>query len=142
MTGRTWELPLAFTVPFLNLNQTLHKQVKSARIKAIRECAQEAATYARVPHLERFTAELHYIPPTRQRRDPENWVPTSKAAVDGLVLAGVADDDSPAYFYPSLPVMDPVQKTVGCRFYVVVRELVPGMALHDCPDCTHRGDTP
>lgn len=141
--SREWVLPLPFTVPYLSLNQTLHKAVKSQRIKAIRTCAEEAAVEANLPRLERFTAELHFIPKSRARRDPENWVPTSKAVVDGLVLAGVADDDSPEYFTPSLPVMDPPQGAMSLqdsgRFYVIVRDL-SDPPEHGCPvpGCDHK----
>lgn len=120
----------------LNLNETLHMRVKSKRIAQIREAAREAALAAGVPHLVRFSAELHFVPKTASRRDPENWTPTSKAVVDGLVLAGVADDDSPKYFTPRTPVMEPPRKNItGSRYYVVITE---GDGHHcPVPHCTH-----
>ena len=135
MTRRVWriEVPVATA---LNLNETLHKRVKSARIQQIRQAARGAALRQHIPRLGTVTAELHFIPTTRQRRDPENWTPTSKAIVDGLILAGVADDDSPAYFTPRTPVMDPPQRHVeGSRYYVIVTD----GTLHTCtvPGCPH-----
>lgn len=137
---REWVVPLPFTVPFLGLNQTLHKAVKSQRIKAIRTAAEEGAVAVGVPHLDRFTVELHYVPKTRQRRDPENWVPTSKAVTDGFVLAGVADDDSPEYFTPSLPVMDEPDRDCELRFYAIIRDL--SQPEHTCPvpGCGHASE--
>ncbi len=40
----------------------------------------------------RVVGELRFA--DRRRRDPSNWTPTAKAAVDGLVDAGVFIDDS------------------------------------------------
>lgn len=133
-----WRVDLPFECEALNMNQTLHKAVKSKRIREIRMVAEAGARTVGIPRLERFTAELHYVPRTRQRRDPENWTPTSKAVVDGLVLAGVADDDSPEYFTPSVPVIDPPLRECATRYYVLVRSL-PTTPVHTCPvpGCDH-----
>lgn len=134
-TARRWTVEV-HVEEAMNLNQTLHMRVKSKRIAQIREAARDAVTAAGVPPLERFTAELHFIPKNRARRDPENWTPTSKAIVDGIVLAGVAPDDSPEYFTPRTPVMDPPRSTYDrSRYYVVITD---GTA-HQCtvPGCAH-----
>lgn len=143
MAARSWTVPLPFRCPYLNLNQTLHKAVKSKRIAEIRDTAQREAEALGIPTLERFTACLHYVPPSSARRDPENLVPTSKAAVDGLVLAGVAVDDAPAYFTPQVPVIDPpvTPRAAGpdlLRFYVEVTEITDEPD-HACPvpGCDH-----
>lgn len=142
---REWVVPIIIeTVDALTMNKQPYHRVRSRRVKTIREEACRSAQEVGVPPLERFTAELHYIPPTRQRRDPENWVPTSKAVVDGLVLAGVAPDDCPPYFVPSTPVMDePLKGDYETRFYVIVREL-PTTVQHACPvpGCRHNEETP
>lgn len=43
-------------------------------------------------HKMHATAYLRF--PTERRRDPANWYPTVKAVVDGIVDAGVLEDDS------------------------------------------------
>lgn len=55
--------------------------------------ASWAAAHAKVRAMERayILAELRF--PDRRRRDPANWYPTVKAAVDGLVDVGVLPGD-------------------------------------------------
>jgi hypothetical protein len=87
------EIPLG-TKRWINENQRLFWRVKSLRIKAWREDTRRIATEAKAPHLLRayIIGELHFG--TNARRDPANWAPTAKACVDGLVDAGVFDDDN------------------------------------------------
>ncbi|MEV6024055.1 hypothetical protein [Streptomyces sp. NPDC052036] len=62
-----------------------------------------ADTPARIPRLERISIRGVYSPATRRVRDPANWYPSCKAAVDGLtdkkrkgqvLTVGVLSDDS------------------------------------------------
>lgn len=79
---------------WINANQRLFWRVRSARTKQWREAAKQRAIDMHLPHMRAayILAELRFS--TNQRRDPANWAPTAKACVDGLVDAGVFDDDN------------------------------------------------
>lgn len=56
------------------------------------------ARQARIPRLERVSVVAEYQPPDQRRRDADNPAPSVKACIDGIVAAGVLDDDeSPRY---------------------------------------------
>lgn len=67
------------------------QRLRLSRVWRRTTCA--VATSAEIPHFEggRVVAFLHF--PDGRRRDPSNWAPTAKACMDGLVDAGVFDDD-------------------------------------------------
>lgn len=87
----TVELPVGMTL--LNSNQRLHPMVKAKLTKALRGAGRDAAASLGVPHFDRVYVIGELRPVDRRRRDPGNWYPSAKAAVDGLVDAGVLDDD-------------------------------------------------
>lgn len=79
----------------INANDTLHFRKKAERVKAIRNAAWGIARSMKVPAYERLHVYFVIHPDTRgRRRDPGNWAPSAKAAVDGLVDAGVLPDDN------------------------------------------------
>lgn len=79
---------------WLSMNDRLGHYAEGRVTKAWRELGRWTAQSARVPRLSRafILAELRFT--TNRRRDPNNWYPTAKAAVDGLVDAGVFVDDN------------------------------------------------
>lgn len=89
-------LKIDFLIPrdlVLTSNQRLHPMVKAKKTKALRELARVEAEGLRGLQPCRVIAWLAF--PDRRRRDPNNWWPTVKALMDGLVDAGVwPDDDS------------------------------------------------
>lgn len=89
--GRTFTVALPVGTRLFTSNQRLHWRTRAKVTKAIRGAAMEAAFG--VPELQRahITAVLH--PHDKRRRDPANWYPAVKAAVDGIVDAGVLEDD-------------------------------------------------
>lgn len=83
-----------FLIPrdlILTSNQRLHPQVKAKKTKALRTLAMSEAEGLRGLQPCRVIAWLGF--PDRRRRDPNNWWPTIKALMDGLVDAGVWPDD-------------------------------------------------
>lgn len=91
-TSYAVELPPGMEL--LNSNHRVHHYRRARIVKALRTAAKEAA--AGLPALDalapvRIIAVVH--PRDRRRRDPANWYPSVKAAVDGLVDAGVLRDD-------------------------------------------------
>lgn len=92
--GRAWALPPP-PMRRLNANDTFPSHaVKASVVKALRTAARHAAEGAGVPRLE--AAHVFYVVHLHQRAhraDPGNWAPTAKAALDGVVDAGVLPDD-------------------------------------------------
>lgn len=62
-----------------------------------RENFKEAAEQANIPHFKSIKIEVTPILPDRKMQDTGACYPTAKAAIDGLVDAGVVDDDAPQY---------------------------------------------
>jgi crossover junction endodeoxyribonuclease RusA len=88
--------PYMLLLPPLELitaNGRYHWAAKARLVRAIRQATAWQAKAARIPRLERAHIIAEYLPPDRRRRDPANWAPSAKAAVDGLVDAGVLEDD-------------------------------------------------
>ena len=84
---------------FLTANQRHHWAVKAKLTAAWRDRAAWSAQAAKLPAIEgrvHIMATVHRD--TRLGRwDVTNWAPTAKAAIDGLVDAGVLVDDSNRY---------------------------------------------
>lgn len=92
MTGHT----LVVDVPrdwWLSSNQRRHRMAVADRTKWIRQKAKIAAR--RLPKLGSVTLARAWIGyPSARAADPPNAWPTVKAIIDGLVDAGVLDDDN------------------------------------------------
>lgn len=78
---------------WLTENQRLHWAERNQRIRGWRFATYVAARKAKLPRLDRARIECELLFTDVRRRDPGNWSPTAKACVDGLVDAGVFDDD-------------------------------------------------
>lgn len=134
-TPRRYTIALEPGLKLLNANQRPHhrkraeitRELRGAAVRAVTEnrdltAALEAAKPG--PLLERahILAILH--PPTSGRRDPANWYPSFKAAVDGLVDAGLLeDDDHTRLLGPDMRLGDKVK---GGQLVLHVLELEPG----------------
>jgi crossover junction endodeoxyribonuclease RusA len=95
----SWTIELPEGLKLLNENQSrrMHWHAKSDLAAAIRAAGAYAARQALrngMPRMER--AHIFYVihpGPRVTRRDPANWAQSAKAAIDGLVDAGVLPDD-------------------------------------------------
>lgn len=83
---------------------------RSAITKWWREAFRDAAIAAEIPHFDHITLEVTPILPDRKMQDTGACYPTAKAAIDGLVDAGVVDDDAPQYV-PTITFNSPVVYT-------------------------------
>lgn len=112
--------PVVYTValppglPLLNANRTrkMHWSVERRIARDIRTAAKVIARNQRIPLLDRAHV-IYVVHPTAQtrKRDPGNWSVSAKAAVDGLVDAGVfVDDDSTHVIGPDPRLGDPVPR--------------------------------
>jgi hypothetical protein len=90
--GRTWTVELP-PMELLNANQRIHRQAAAKATRLIREKTGWTVFAAKVPKLQRahILVELRFW--EARRRDPANWAPSIKAAIDGVVDAGVLEDD-------------------------------------------------
>lgn len=98
MTGagepsRVWTIELPAGMRLLNANDRVHWAKKARITRQLRDTACWLARHQKIPTLRCARIIAEYRPPDRRRRDPANWSPSAKAAVDGLVDAGVLPDD-------------------------------------------------
>lgn len=129
---RRFTITLPPGLKLLNANQRVHHRVRAELTQAIRgaamaQCSEEPTLRAalvsagQAPVLEHayILGILH--PGSRRRLDPANFYPSFKAAVDGLVDAGVLeDDDHTRVIGPDMRI-GPVAK--GGRLALVIQEL-------------------
>ncbi len=129
-------------IKLLNSNQRLHHVPKAKLTAAIRAAAHEAVTESPElmdalaaakpgPLFQRAHILGLYRPASNGRCDPANWYPSFKAAVDGIVDAGVLDDDD--HTRVAGPDMRLGHKVKGGQIVLVIRGLDEGK---DWPDLT------
>lgn len=131
--------PLTVALPtgmrLINANQRQHYREKAKLAAAIRAAAQETVTEDPAimtalaaakpgPLFQRAHILGIYRPATARRADPANWYPSFKAAVDGLVDAGLLDDDDHEHVVG--PDMRLGVKTKGGQLVLVLRGLAAG----------------
>jgi crossover junction endodeoxyribonuclease RusA len=119
----TWRLDLPIARPISLNGRYGHWAAQRRDSNALRDAVTVLARAARIPRLERFTVELHYEPRDNRRRDVDNLIPTLKHVVDGLVAAGVADDDDHTRYRLTSPVIHPAAATRRPRLWIVVLDL-------------------
>jgi crossover junction endodeoxyribonuclease RusA len=129
---RYYTIHLPVGLELLNSNQRLHRAVRSRmtasiRAAAMRACSEDDTMRAALvaagdaPLLQRayILGVLH--PASRRRADPANWYPSFKAAVDGLVDAGVLEDDDHSHLVGPDMRIGPVVR--GARLTLFVQEI-------------------
>lgn len=91
-----WRLELPPGTLLINANQNMHWRDKAKLVKTIRQTAWTIARRDKLPQLERAHVIYVFHPDTTgtRRRDSGNWSPSAKAAIDGMVDAGVLPDDN------------------------------------------------
>jgi len=89
----TWSLWLPWRRPPLTFNQRTHHMVQYRLKQQVKQAVVLLARSQQIPHLSAITAELVWLKGDNRRADADNIAPTLKPALDGLVAAGVLDDD-------------------------------------------------
>ena len=107
----SWRLALPAKTKLINANQNIHFRRKAELVKVIRNAAWTMARHSNIPALQR--AHVYFVihpDEVVKRRDPGNWAPSAKAAVDGLVDAGILPDDNKDHLLgPDPRIGDPVK---------------------------------
>lgn len=99
----TWTITVDHLQP-ITLNQRFgHWAQRNRAVQEWRSAVGWAAKEQRIPPLGRVHVTLRLTPPTRRRRDQDNYVATLKCALDGLRDAGVLADDTPEHVLWSAP---------------------------------------
>lgn len=115
------DLPL--TKP-LSLNDRQHHMARWRETTKLRTAVELLARNVHhIPHYDRISVELHWVPNVRRNRDGDNPIVTVKHCVDGLVRAGVIDDDDTSRVQ-HLPVVihEPVKARAG-SLYLLIRPI-------------------
>jgi hypothetical protein len=119
---RTWRLELPAEMNLINANDRLHPVKRAPFIKVIRNAAWAMARHHKIPALQH--AHIFYVihpDTTTRRRDPGNWSPSAKAAVDGLVDAGVLPDDNHTHLLgPDPRIGEPAK---GSQMVLIITDL-------------------
>lgn len=103
----------------MNANHRLHFAKKAEQTKKIRDAAAAAARSTGVPALPGAWVMGYVHPPKNYAVwDPANYHPMAKAALDGLVDAGVFADDS--HQFVAGPDMRPAPKVSGGQLVLVI----------------------
>lgn len=95
--SRSWSVALPAGLTLLNANRRMHWARRAELTRNIRAASFACVKSAKVPRLRRAQIVVEFRPPDRRRRDVHNLYPSAKAAIDGLVDAGVLPDDSDRY---------------------------------------------
>ena len=96
--GTTYTLTMPAGQKMLSLNSRYHWAERRRRTEQLKNDACQTARSLKIPRLERVTIVVEYQPPDRRRRDADNAATASgKPCIDGLVLAGVLEDDDSAH---------------------------------------------
>lgn len=89
-----WDIRLPYKRPPLSLNdRDGHWAVTAKKRKEVRSTSALLARQASIPRLDTARVRLVWLVSDRRRRDRENITATLKPAIDGLVDAGVVEDD-------------------------------------------------
>lgn len=109
-TTYTVALPPGLTL--LNANDRMHWRRHNVLKQAIVDAAILITRQAKIPHLEQVTIQVVLHPIDNRRRDPHNWYPSIKAAIDGIVRAGgvLVDDDSTHVLDVSIVLGEPIPR--------------------------------
>ena len=88
-----------------NKERNLHHHQRAKLVKEWRTAFKELALEAGIPALPKINVSVTPILPDRRVQDTAACNPAAKAAIDGIVDAGVIPDDTPEYlawikFYP------------------------------------------
>jgi crossover junction endodeoxyribonuclease RusA len=116
--------PTVYTValpaglPLLNANGRVHWRTRARITKTLREAACVVAKQQRIPRLGRVEMTLVLHPHDKRLRDAHNWYPSFKAAIDGIVDAGVLADDNSRFLTSTRTELGPVVRHTQIAIHI------------------------
>lgn len=117
-----YTLVFQYERPPLTANQRLQWYVKARLTKQVRGETMEKADH--IGHLGKCRVSLTWHVTDRRRRDVDNIVPTLKAMCDGLVDAGVVEDDEPQFMEKVMPAIELIPKEFGPAYMTLKVEKI------------------
>lgn len=118
-TGREWSLIHEERPWSLNTERTWHHQTRARFVKSWRYAFRILALEAKVPRLQACAVSVR---PLGVRQDIGNCYGAAKAGIDGLVDAGVIENDTPE-FLGAIVFLPPERGVPALE--IVVHELQP-----------------
>ena len=103
--GDSFVIELPWDRPPLTLNGREHRMEVARTTREVRGTAKTLAQRVGIDRMIRPSLNLVWLVTSRHKRDADNVVPTLKALADGIVDAGVAEDDTPELMHKSMPVI-------------------------------------
>lgn len=117
MTPRAFTFTVPLPVWTVNAQRQMHHHHLATLVREYRGTTKILTRSARIPHLDRAALEFTPFGPAI-RQDVAACAPAAKALLDGLVDAGVLDDDSPR-FVPQITFHAPRKGPHGLFVLVV-----------------------
>ena len=106
-----WLLPVPYDRPPLSLNDRTHWAKANPHRQALRRAGALLSRSTGIPrNLPHIHTRLHYVPADNRRRDEDNLIATAKPLWDGLVDAGIVQDDNSRYMTKYMPRIHPGDK--------------------------------
>lgn len=128
LDGRQWRIEIDW-LELVPVNRWFsgHWSKKAALVTEWREAAIQAAQLSRLPkRLDRFRLDVQARHQKGTLTDPDAFAAAAKAICDGLILYGLAEDDS-GEFFDGLHLLPPyMDKTKRPALIVVVTEVIGG----------------
>ena len=123
---REWSLTLTVEGErkWMNLNDRTHYRPKAIMTQRWRVAAHNAATAANIPTLPRATITGYIYKNRAGRYDPHNLFPTLKAVIDGIVDAGVLEDDDHTHLRAAIE-HGGIDRTAPPHIVITIREDTP-----------------
>lgn len=106
-----WTLHFDYSSAPLTANARLHHHQRARLVRKVRGETLDLADG--IGHLGRCRVTLTWFVTTKHRRDVDNIVPTLKAMCDGLVDAGLVEDDTPEFMEKVMPAIELIPKDQG-----------------------------
>jgi hypothetical protein len=122
-----WQLNLVTPLLSINAERSMHFHARAKYVKAVRTLAREEAERAGIPHFDRARMVAQPLQQRGTLADIANHLPTIKAAIDGMVDAGVLTDDRNDYL-ESLLILPNIRWThtgLSVAVYAAVSADVP-----------------
>lgn len=108
----------------VNGQRQMHHHSLAKLVREYRGTTRMLARSCKIPHLDRIALELTPLGP-QIRQDVAACAPAAKALLDGLVDAGVLDDDNPRYV-PRITFLAPMKGPHGLHALIVdLADLAP-----------------